>query len=300
MKSFASDPKYPISIHPYYLEAGDHVEPHKHDFIEGIVVIDGQAFHEGEGGVLELRPGDSLIVWPGEWHSFRTKANQFLYHYNILIDVNFYRQELLTCFSTLSALDLETLDRSYWTDWTRSWPRRKQNMSMAILSGLENQLRDASDHCRELTMNRARIKIVLWQWMLILAECSANQTLISNHGQPPAGVDRLDWVIGLIQHNYTVPFTLSYASRISDRSPTAFSQEFKERTGETLIEFRNRIRLEAAADMLKQDEMAISQIALECGFSDLSFFYTMFKSKYKMTPRVFRQIHQQSSRLTLR
>lgn len=276
-----TDPVCPFSIVPYYLEAGDCVEPHRHDFIEGIVVLEGQALHEGSAG-------DVFVVWPGEWHAYRALEDRFVYHYNILMDAAFYRKELLPFFGTLTDADLETLDTAYWTEWTRSWPKRKQHIAAERLGGLESQLKHASDHCRSLTMNRAMAKTVLWNWMLLVSECAAEDG--TDHGPQVPGTDRLDWLIGLIRTNYTVPFSLRYASTMCEMSPTTFSQAFKERTGQTLIEFRNRIRLEAACEQLILLDTPVSQIALDCGFSDLSFFYTQFKSKYGMSPMAFRRL----------
>lgn len=286
------DPQVPFSIHPYYLEAGAVIEPHSHNFIEAIVVIEGNALHIGPGGQEELREGDTFVIWPGEWHSYRTGEQQFFYHYNLLMDVQFYRKELLPFFKSLTPRDLAELDTAYWAESFRPWEHRRIRLQASALTALEHQLREAADHCRDRRVGMARLKLAIWQWMLAVSRESAEQLPEQGAARDAAVMDRLDWVIRMIRSNYTVPFSLSYASRLSDLSPSTFSQLFKERTGETLIEFRNRVRLEAAAERIVRENGSITDIAGDCGFSDLSFFYMQFKNKYKLTPREYRKLYR--------
>lgn len=43
-----------------------------------------------------------------------------------------------------------------------------------------------------------------------------------------------------------------------------------------------------AAELVKQNTHSIKQIALECGYSDISNFYRDFKSIHRITPREVR------------
>ncbi|TAE42073.1 MAG: helix-turn-helix domain-containing protein [Runella slithyformis] len=41
--------------------------------------------------------------------------------------------------------------------------------------------------------------------------------------------------------------------------------------------------------LLKNSPMSVSEIALQCGFSSIEYFATVFKQRYKMNPSVFRK-----------
>lgn len=53
--------------------------------------------------------------------------------------------------------------------------------------------------------------------------------------------------------------------------------------------FYKRVRLEIARRMLKETSHAITDVALECGFGDISYFGRAFRSAYGISPRDFRQ-----------
>lgn len=77
------------------------------------------------------------------------------------------------------------------------------------------------------------------------------------------------------------------------------SRQFRKHTGQTLISYINSLRLQACLAMLKNTNMPLKQIAAECGFKNLCYFYTMFKKHFSMTPREIRrqgneQIHGQT------
>lgn len=47
------------------------------------------------------------------------------------------------------------------------------------------------------------------------------------------------------------------------------------------------VRLESAADQFENGETNTLEVALSCGFSNLSYFHREFKKKYGMTPKRF-------------
>ena len=59
--------------------------------------------------------------------------------------------------------------------------------------------------------------------------------------------------------------------------------------GFTLGECVSKVRVEKAKGLLTETEMSISQVALEVGFPDQSYFTKVFKKTENCTPKVFRQ-----------
>ena len=52
------------------------------------------------------------------------------------------------------------------------------------------------------------------------------------------------------------------------------------------------LRMDFAANLLAQDSISISQVALEVGFQNQGHFCRSFKRKYKCSPLQFRKKHQ--------
>lgn len=66
------------------------------------------------------------------------------------------------------------------------------------------------------------------------------------------------------------------------------SRWFKASYGVTLSNFARICRIERSIELLNQNEMAISDIALECGFNDQSHFTRQFRETMNTTPAKWR------------
>jgi len=67
-----------------------------------------------------------------------------------------------------------------------------------------------------------------------------------------------------------------------------FIRIFKKETGQSPYAFIQQARLDLAQICLRYSNMSITQIAINCGFSDLYSFSKFFKSRIGMSPRAFR------------
>lgn len=67
------------------------------------------------------------------------------------------------------------------------------------------------------------------------------------------------------------------------------SRIFKKMEGITITDFIIEERMFLAAELLKADKLPISRIAYECGYDNYSYFTKIFRKKFNVTPREFRQ-----------
>jgi len=72
-------------------------------------------------------------------------------------------------------------------------------------------------------------------------------------------------------------------------SPAHFSRLFRRHFGRTFTETMARIRIDRAAGLLATTERPLSLVALECGFSDQSYFTKVFRRLRGMTPLAYRR-----------
>ncbi len=74
-----------------------------------------------------------------------------------------------------------------------------------------------------------------------------------------------------------------------DINPTYLSRFFKEQTGENLIDFVNKRRIDKVKDQLTSTDDAIQNIAEQCGFASSQSLLRVFKKYEGITPGQYRQ-----------
>lgn len=85
-----------------------------------------------------------------------------------------------------------------------------------------------------------------------------------------------------LSRQWTVPDMASQCGL----GPTAFTRYCRELTNETPLAYLNRLRLERASRLLRdQPDMPIKQIAAACGFATGQYFATAFKRHFGRPPR---------------
>ena len=80
-------------------------------------------------------------------------------------------------------------------------------------------------------------------------------------------------------------------------SPYHFHRSFLEAFGEPPMTWFRKLKMDKARDMLTQNKLTVSEVAIACGFSDVFSFSKTFKRMYAVSPsRLLREaIHQENS-----
>lgn len=71
--------------------------------------------------------------------------------------------------------------------------------------------------------------------------------------------------------------------------PEYLAKMYKKKTGITLKDYINSYRLNQAKIMLSQSDIRVSEIASEVGFDNFSYFSTLFKKEYGISPNEYRK-----------
>jgi len=97
-------------------------------------------------------------------------------------------------------------------------------------------------------------------------------------------------VVDYIEKHRTEELSLEQLARIAAFSPYHFHRIFKSITGETLFEFRQRLRIEDGAQaLLSSRNRSVMEIAQECGFASAATFARAFKAHFDMTATAWRK-----------
>lgn len=84
-------------------------------------------------------------------------------------------------------------------------------------------------------------------------------------------------------------------ARAAGLSPSHFSHLMRAKTGWSFTELLTRLRIDHACHLLAHTELSLAHLALECGFTDQSYFNRVFRRCTGRTPGDFRRL-QSSAR----
>lgn len=100
-----------------------------------------------------------------------------------------------------------------------------------------------------------------------------------------------------IHRHYNLPLTLPVLAKHVHLQPNYLCALFKEHTGQTIKEHLTQIRVDAAAFLLRNNDLPMGRVAELCGFHSESVFFRQFKKIMEITPKAYqRQQRSQESR----
>ena len=105
---------------------------------------------------------------------------------------------------------------------------------------------------------------------------------------PSSGVARVTRAVRMIERNPEAGLTLGSLAREARLSPYHFLRIFQRLTGLTPHQYVLRTRLREAAIRLAAESAKILDIALDCGFGDVSNFNRAFRGEFGVNPRAYR------------
>ncbi|MDB6074429.1 MAG: transcriptional regulator, AraC family, partial [Verrucomicrobiaceae bacterium] len=92
--------------------------------------------------------------------------------------------------------------------------------------------------------------------------------------------------------NFREPIRLEEVLQLTNLSRPTFARQFKLHSGHSFSEFLSRLRLQAACRELAEGDRSVLEIALGCGFTQISFFNRLFRRVTGSNPTEYRVIHR--------
>jgi AraC-like DNA-binding protein len=93
----------------------------------------------------------------------------------------------------------------------------------------------------------------------------------------------------IMEANFSYNLALEAFAKLSHRSLSTFKRDFRKYYNQSPGKWLLQKRLEYAAVLLKNPALNVSEVALDCGFEDLSHFSRAFKEKFGVSPANYRK-----------
>ncbi len=104
----------------------------------------------------------------------------------------------------------------------------------------------------------------------------------------PGALARVSRVVRMIDDQPGISHGLDSLAAVARLSPWHFLRTFEALTGTTPHQYVMRLRLRRAAFRLRTERSGILDLALDCGFGDVSNFNRAFRAEFGVSPRAYR------------
>jgi AraC family transcriptional regulator len=106
---------------------------------------------------------------------------------------------------------------------------------------------------------------------------------------PPGATSRVTRTLRMIERGLDAKLSVASMARVAGLSPYHYLRTFERLTGLTPHQYVLRARLREAALRLASEPARVIDIALDCGFGDVSNFNRAFRAEFGVSPRVYRR-----------
>jgi AraC family cel operon transcriptional repressor len=249
------------------LEAGSR-ERHTHDFGEMFFVLDGSGQHEANDASLPLEQGTLVLIRPTDRHCFRVSVGRSLCFINIAYPIGAWHE-----FINFAALPCA---ESWTSDALPPTIQVSRGEHDRCVFAFREALHTFQGHPSRLALGRF--------WVDILS-CFVNASTpdVDDAGMP-------SWLrdaCGRMQEE-ELQVGFERLLEMSGVSAAHLARTMNRHTGQTPTEWINTRRAALAAHRLATTEEGIFDIAMDCGFENLSYFYRVFRRQYGLPPQAYR------------
>ncbi len=268
-----------LNVEIQHLPRYIHIPAHLHDFFEIVCILEGCCLHKIEGIQEIMGIGDITIIPPNVEHYL--KAQEDCMTVTIKIRSSSFNNVfsfLMQNHSTLSSYLIQTL-----------YSRHYQN-SLTFRTGKDQFLRELllymmAQQTQHLPYYNQVLEGLLATFFPYLVQ-NYEDTVEFSKGDHVLN-ERMAAIDNYIRQHYQ-SITLPECARHFYLSPSYLSTMIKKQTGQTFSGLLQQIRMENAAELLKQTDMKVEQVCDKIGYQDTTQFIRTFRKYYGITPGKFR------------
>lgn len=262
---------FPVGIYNFSNRPGDTVlfTAHHHREFELLIVTEGQVKLQVESSVHILKPEHGIFINSGALHA------------------TFSLTETCRCMAIVFSPEMiasknEEVYEKYIKPLAdgRISASAELSREAVLLAADANALFQSAQNGYELFIKSNLTRIIA---MLV---CNAVYTA------PPkknANTATVKIALDYIHNNYMHKITLKKMADAAHISKEYLCSVFKEVADFSPITYLNRYRIMQSADMLRNTNKSISEIATDCGFNGSSYYHKLFLHFMKCTPKEYRK-----------
>ena len=248
---------------------------HWHDEFEIIYVRSGFLTVSISGESYIGKTGEAFVVSPGNLHLMGSQSGTVDY-YTFLFPLKYIS------FRTDDMLDeklLEPLNSGHLMICPRVKDTAKELCEQLIEIYMAKK-----DESESKIATQVRTKIILLQFIL---EMWKKGFVIENDTSGRNTVEKE--MVSYIQQNFTGKISLREFGEQFHLSEKYISRYFKEHFHITLSQYVTSLRLEHAKQLLQDTDIPVTDVAMQSGYQNVSYFIRSFQKAYAVSPLKYRK-----------
>lgn len=289
MKSFVLSPQQ-------YIHAGNEItltreevtEPtpvHAHDFIEIAYVAAGRGIHVVDAEQDQVSKGDLILLNANVTHQFIAAPEDRLVVYNCIFRPSAIDNAFTDCtdfvnvaYHYLFHSFQSEQDPQQYIKLIGIWPGAIEPVLETMYAEYQRQ-----ENGYKQIIRAELIKLLILVFRLYCKDMEQPQN------KPIYQKLIVENALRYMKEHFQEELQCRQLAERAYLSTSYFSKIFKETTGITVIQALQDIRLNAAAQLLKETSLSVSEIAHKAGYSDLKYFYKLFRTAKGSTPGQYRK-----------
>lgn len=274
------DTMFPAALYSVTHNNVGRILPHHwHSELEFIFIEVGEAIFTMDNEDILVNAGECIFVNSCQIHSGVSKT-KFCKYFSVVFSTNFLSNVFDACQQFFDGIitNKYVILQHYKSD--NPYEKSVIYELKDIIKELENK-----DMAYALSIKSKLLWIftIIFRNSLYTIKSDTHKDLILAKKQ-----NSLKLILSYIFENYNKKLKLIDISEHLNLTPQYLCKFFKDITGTSIVEYINHYRVEKASTLLKISSLSITDIALECGFENLSYFNRVFKRQLGCTPRTYR------------
>ncbi len=267
--------EFPVGFYTSNNLNAKNIQHHWHEEFELIFVVSGTFQVNVDFGQLELSEGQSIFINAGRLHSGSGIGSEAC----IIKSVVFHPKVI---YGDTSSVLFQKYVYPLTLKNSLNYCMLTPQTTLLIESFFE--ISDDDNYALEFTIRENLTKILLY----ILFE--NKKTTFELDNKQIKMLSRLKKMLSFIEKNYASNITLCDISSSAEIKESECLRCFKNILHTSPIKYMIQFRLEQSANLLKTTELTITAVAMQCGFSDVSYYTKCFKERYDCTPSKYRKM----------
>ncbi len=237
-------------IHHAMREADSYIEKHRHPMFEIVYYRNGEGRTEFNGRQFSYEPGTFTVLYPNELHDETRITDTEVVYFGFYYDNQPVRLEM----------------------------GLYKDSQLCLHSLIEQILGEMAEK-----LNHYEVKIDSLLQALIVEVQRLSGSRVTVYAD-----QKIAYAKHYMEQYYSQKMNLTQLSKICGYSYDHFRHMFKETEGITPMVYLRQLRIEKAKKMILERELSLTEIALECGFTSLSQFSSVFRQITGQNPTNFK------------